>query len=62
VWQPEPGPAAGLRVCVVGDILLDVIVRLDGLSSSSDMLDGVSGRCSDACVGGNRPVQPQYSD
>lgn len=30
-WQPEPGPAAGLRVCVVGDILLDVVVRLDGL-------------------------------
>jgi hypothetical protein len=25
------GPAAGLRVCVVGDILLDVVVRLDGL-------------------------------
>jgi hypothetical protein len=30
-WQPEPGPAADLRVCVVGDILLDVVVRLDGL-------------------------------
>lgn len=30
-WQPEPGPAAGLRVCVVDDILLDVVVRLDGL-------------------------------
>jgi hypothetical protein len=31
-WQPEPGPApAGLWVCVVADILLDVVVRLDGL-------------------------------